>query len=176
MPRTIQITRSVPVRQLEQKLKNESNRRLRDRMQAVLWVKAGVSLQDAGKRIGRCRQSVSGFIDKFNKEGLSGLLQIGRGPGRQSRLTKVQWAEVVGWIRSGPRELGLPFSNWDCKRLAIFIHKNWKVKLSDEQVRRQLYKLGCRLLRPTRALPGKDPKDRAKKNGLCGFCWLAPAI
>ena len=175
MPRTIQITRPVPVQLLEGKLKSESNRRLRDRIQAVLWIKAGVSLQDAGKRIGRCRQSVSSFIDKFNKEGLSGLLQIGRGPGRQSCLTAAQWSEVAGWIRSGPRDLGLPFSNWDCKRLAIFIYKNWKVKLSDEQVRRQLYKLGCRVLRPTRSLLGNDPVDRAKKNGLCGFCWLAPA-
>lgn len=175
MARTIRLTRRVPVRALELRLKRESNRRLRDRLQAVLWVAEGIPVQDVARRIGRCRQAVSSFLHKFNREGLKGLLSVGRGPGRQSRLSADRWSEVTEWIQKGPRELGHPFSNWDCKRLAVCIHREWKVRLSDEQIRRQLHKMGCRLLRPTHELPGKDPRDRAKKNGPWRFLWAAPA-
>jgi transposase len=176
MPKSIQLKRRIPIQFLEAKLKTESNRRLRDRLQTIQWVASGVPVQEVAKRIGRCRQVVSAFIHRFNREGVTGLLRIGRGPGRQSRLTSAQWAEVAGWIQRGPREEGHPFSNWDCKRLAVCIHRKWRVRLSDEQVRRQLHHLGCRLLRPTHALPGRDPRDRAKKKELWRFCWLAPGI
>ena len=175
MAKTIRLTRRVPVRVLELRLKQESNRRLRDRLQAVQWVGEGLSVQDVARRIGRCRQAVSSFLHRFNRDGLRGLLRVGRGPGRQSRLSAGQWAEVAEWIRRGPREMGHSFSNWDCKRLAICIRRAWKVQLSDEQIRRQLHKMGCRLLRPTHDLPGKDPRDRAKKNERWRFLWAAPA-
>lgn len=175
MSKTIKLAHPVPVKLVGFRLKTESNRRMRDRLQTLQWVAAGIQIQEIARRIGRCRQSVASFIAKFNRQGLEGVLSIGRGPGRGSRLTPAQWHKVVDWIAKGPRELGLPFSNWDCKRLAIYIHRKWKVKLSDEQVRRKLHKMGCRLLRPTRALPGKDHVDRAKKNERWKFCWAAPA-
>jgi transposase len=84
MAKTIQLTRRVPARALELRLKRESNRRLRDRLQAVQWVSEGLPVQDVARRIGRCRQAVSSFLHKFNREGLKGLLSVGRGPGRQS--------------------------------------------------------------------------------------------
>jgi len=176
MPKTIKLTRPVPKKALELMLKQESNRRLRDRIQTIQWVAAGVPVQDVAKRIGRCRQATASFVHLFNREGLRGVVSIGRGPGRQSRLVPAQWDAVVEWIRQGPRTFGHLFSNWDCKRLAVCIHKKWKVSLSDEQVRRQLHKMGCRLLRPRRKLPGQDPRDRAKKNEVWKFCWVAPDI
>lgn len=174
MPNSIELTRRVPVKALEIKLKIESNRRLRDRLQALQWVSSGVSVQDAARRIGRCRQSVSSFVHRFNQDGMDGLLHVGRGPGRRSRLTAKKWDKVVEWISRGPRDMGYPFSNWDCKRLAIAIHKTWKVRLSDEQVRRQLHRLGCRLLRPKHSLPGKNKRERSKKNESSKYLWLAP--
>ncbi len=176
MPRTVGLKRSVPLRALAMRLKREPNRRLRDRLQAVQWAAAGVSFQDIAQRIGRCRQSVSSFVGRFNREGLGGLLRVGRGPGRRSRLSAGQWEQVVEWVRTGPRSLGHPFSNWDCRRLAACIQRRWRVRLSDEQVRRQLHKQGCRLLRPTHELPGRNPRDRAKKNGPWRSCWIAPGI
>lgn len=174
MPNSIELIRRVPVKAIETRLKVESNRRLRDRLQALQWVFAGLPIQEAARRIGRCRQSVSSFVRRFNREGLSGLLRVGRGPGRRSRLSPAQWNQIVEWIRRGPRDMGHPFSNWDCKRMAIAINKTWKVRLSDEQVRRQLHRLGCRLLRPKHALPGKDERDRSKKNESSRCLWVAP--
>lgn len=176
MPHTIELKRKVPTKALEIKLKIESNRRLRDRLQALQWVSSGVSVQEVARRIGRCRQSVSSFVHRFNRSGLDGLLRVGRGPGRKSRLSAKQWDQVVEWIRRGPRDMGYPFSNWDCKRLAVVIQKTWKARLSDEQVRRQLHRLGCRLLRPKHSLPGRDEKDRSKKNEFSRHLWLAPGI
>jgi transposase len=176
MPKSIKLKRRVPVKALEARLKIESNRRLRDRIQALQWVSDGVPVQEVARRIGRCRQSVSSFIHRFNQAGLPGLLRVGRGPGRRSRLNPRQWDTVVEWIRRGPRDLGYPFSNWDCKRLAICIRRTWKARLSDEQVRRQLHRMGCRLLRPKHELPGKDERDRSKKNEPSRFSWAAPSI
>ncbi len=174
MRHTIELKRKVPAKALDIRLRTEPNRRLRDRLQALQWVSSGVSVQEVARRIGRCRQSVSSFVHRFNQSGMDGLLHVGRGPGRSSRLSVAQWDKVVEWIRCGPRDMGHPFSNWDCKRLSVVIQKTWKVRLSDEQVRRQLHRLGCRLLRPKHALPGRDEKDRFKKNESSRHLWLAP--
>lgn len=174
MNHTMTITRPVPRARLVTRLQQEANLRLRERLQAVLWVAQGEPAYQVAARLGRCRQSISTFIERFNRHGLSGLLTVGRGPGRQSQLSPARWRTVVTWIQRGPRACGEPFSNWDCRRLALTIHRRWQVTLSDEQVRRKLHALGCRLLRPRHQLPTPSAPERRKKNVNWRFCWQPP--
>ena len=176
MNHVLSLTRPVPRARLQARLKHESHPRLRERLQAVLWVAEGEPACQVAERLGRCRQVVTTFIHRFNVQGLPGLLTIGRGPGRQSALRPRQWQSVVEWIRQGPRACGEPFSNWDCRRLALAIHRRWRVTLSDEQVRRQLHALGCRLLRPRHQLPTPSVHERRKKNASWRFSWQQPGI
>jgi transposase len=174
MNQVIRLTRPVPRARLVARLKTEVNRRLRERLQAVLEISDGQPAYVVAARVGRCRQSIATFIHRFNVEGLPGLLTVGRGPGRQSQLRPRQWQHVVQWLRDGPRAHGWPFSNWDCRRLAVAIQRRWRVRLSDEQVRRTLHTLGCALLRPRHQLPLAPARERGKKNEPWRGYWQAP--
>ena len=174
MPKQTILTRKVDVRRLERLLKREAHRRIRERLQAILWISTGVLAQEVAKKIGRCRQSVAGFVRLFNGQGLQGLLTIGRGPGRQPCLSLEKKRQILSWIQKGPRALGLPFNLWDCKRLSHEIKKQWAVSLTDERVRQILHELGATLLRPKHKLPSVSPSLRRKKNGTSKPFWRWP--
>ena len=168
------LTRKVDVQRLERFLQREARRRIRERLQAILWIYSGELAQDVAKKIGRCRQSVAGFVELFNEQGLQGLLTIGRGPGRQPRLSVAQKRQILSWIHKGPRALDLPFNLWDCKRLSHEIKKQWGIPLTDERVRQILHELGATLLRPKHKLPSVSPSLRRKKNGRSKPFWRWP--
>ncbi len=56
------------------------------------------------------RQSVAAFVQRYNELGLKGLFEIGRGPGRESSLSKAQGRQLLKWIEKGPRSLGYSFN------------------------------------------------------------------
>jgi transposase len=173
--RTI-LTRPVDRADFRERLQSVSNRRLRERLQSILWVDEGMEAKDAATKIGRCRQSVASFVELFNKGGIERLLKIGRGPGRKSKLEKKHRGQLLRWILQGPRRFNLPFSNWDCPRLVYQIKRQWNIILSDEQVRRILHQEGYVLARPKHKLPERDLKLHSKKNGKFRSIWLAPKI
>jgi len=174
MARYTVISRPVDRIKLMEKLRSLSNRRLRERIQSILWIDEGLEAKEAAEKIGRCRQSVGDFVKLFNQGGIERLLQIGRGPGRNSRLKTTHRKTLLRWIIQGPRRAGLAFSNWDCPRLVWQIKRKWGIGLSDEQVRRILHQEGCSLMRPKHKLPPRDKILHSKKNGrFIGF-WRAP--
>ena len=175
MNHVVAVTRPIRRTHLFACLRRERRARLRERLQALLWVMEGQPASRVAQQLGRCRQSICGFVHRFNTAGLRGMLTIGRGPGRQSQLSPARWATVVEWIRRGPRACGEPFSNWDCRRLAATIHRRWHIRLSDEQVRRKLHQFGCGLLRPRHQLPAATAWERRKKNERWRFSWQPPA-
>lgn len=175
MARKTQLLRAVNRKQIQERLRSLSNRRLRERLQALLFLDDGLEAQDVAEKIGRCRQSVAAFVRLFNQGGVERLTSIGRGPGRQSRLSPSHRKTLRRWIQQGPRKQGFPLSNWDCPRLVYAIQKQWKIALSDEQVRRILHSLGCTLLRPKHELPKQNPAHHSKKNATLRGCWHAPA-
>lgn len=171
MPKQTILIRKVDVVHLEQLLKKEARRRIRERLQAILWIHAGNYAQDVAKKIGRSRQAVASYVERFNTEGLKGLLAIGRGPGRRSLLNDQQIKQLLVWIKVGPRALGYSFNLWDCKRLSHHIHKEWGITLSDERVRQILHTAGAKVLRPKHKLPQTSKGLRVKKTVKSGPFW-----
>lgn len=171
MARHTIVSRPVDRIKLREKLRSLSNRRLRERIQSILWIDEGLEAKETAEKIGRCRQSVSDFVKLFNQGGMERLLQIGRGPGRKSQLNKTHRKTFLRWIMQGPRQAGLSFSNWDCPRLAWQIKKIWGIRLSDEQVRRILHQEGCSLVRPKHKLPARNEILHSKKNGRFVGFW-----
>lgn len=176
MARHTQLLERVNRSMLRERLRSIANRRLRERLQTILWIDDGIEAKEVAEKIGRCRQSVAAFVRLFNQGGIERLLQVGRGPGRQSKLTQERRREILHWIRKGPRPLGLSFSNWDCPRLAYYMKKRWNIALSDEQVRRVLHQEGCTLMRPKHKLPRRDPLLHRKKNGIFRGFWVHPKM
>ena len=174
MARPFEMSREIPVKFIKRKIAVVTSRRLKERLKSLLWFAEGYDCTYIAGKIGRCRQVVANYIRIFEKEGIDRLFKIGRGPGRKSRLSKAQKNKIKKWIDMSPRDMGYPFNNWDCKRMAIHIKKKFKITLSDEQVRRILHQLGCRMLRPRHKLIQANPDVIAKKNGKLKGLWLTP--
>lgn len=174
MPKQTVITRKVNLKRINKLLKNEARRRIRERLQAISWIFTGEEAQVVAQKIGRCRQSVSAFIQRYNKYGLKSIFQIGRGPGRQNSLSKKQCHQLLTWIKLGPRAIGYSFNLWDCKKLAHRIKKCWGITLSDERVRQILHKNGASVIRGRHKLPQVSKNLRSKKNDRYGRFWCLP--
>jgi transposase len=174
MARPFDISRKISKTQIMRKLKNVINHRLKERLQTLLWYADGFDCTQIADKIGRCRQIVSKYLKIYDRGGLDELFKIGRGPGRQSRLTDQNRKTLLKWIVTSPRDMGYSFNNWDCKRLSLHISKALNIKLSDEQVRRILIQLKCRLVRPRHKMLQANPELIAKKNGKFRGLWLPP--
>lgn len=174
MAKSLIIIRKILPSVILQKMKSVHNHRLKERLQVLLWFQDGYDCTQIAGKIGRCRQIVSGYLTTYDRYGLNKLMTIGRGPGRQSQLSKTDKKKLLRWISISPRKMGYTFNNWDCKRLSIHIKKEFKVAMSSEQVRRILHKLGCRLLRPRHKLLQANPELIAKKNVKFKGLWLSP--
>lgn len=165
MPRQTVLTRPVDRQRVAALLRREATRRLRERLQALWWLSEGVPAVEVAAKLGRCRQTVAAFVERYNAHGLRGLRQVGRGPGRRAVLQRRHRTTVARWIRQGPRTCGYGVNLWSCKLLAHQVAKTWGFRLSDESIRRTLHQLGARLLRPRHQLPAVPPWRRREKNG-----------
>lgn len=164
MPKATVLTRPVDHQRLIVLLRREANRRLRERLQALAWLSEGVPAIEVAAKLGRCRQTVAAFVERYNTQGLRGLRTVGRGPGRQATLQARHRQALARWIREGPRASGYGVNLWTCKLLAHHVSKRWGLTLSDESIRRTLHQLGARLLRPRHRLPAVPAWRRAQKN------------
>lgn len=165
MPRSTVLTRGVDRQRMAGLLRREASRRLRERLQALWWLSEGLPAVEVAAKLGRCRQTVAGFVARYNTQGLRGLRQVGRGPGRPATLQARHRTTLARWIREGPRACGAGVNLWTCKLLAHQISKHWGRTLSDESVRRLLHQLGVHLLRPRHQLPAVPAWRRREKNG-----------
>jgi transposase len=175
MARPFFISRPISRTYIRRQLHQTVNPRLRERLQALLWFATGSDCTAIADKIGRCRQIVSQYLRTYDRFGFKKLGIVGRGPGRRSQLSDKQKQTLLKLIGIPPREMGYPFNNWDCKRLATYVDREMHVALSSEQIRRTLYKLGCRLLRPRHKLLQADPIQALKKNGRYAGLWASPA-
>jgi len=165
MPRQTMLTRAVNRQQLMRLLKREAQRRLRERLQALWWLNDGMPAVEVAAKLGRCRQTVAAFVQRYNTQGLRGLRAVGRGPGRRAVLQPRHRQTLARWIRQGPRACGYGVNLWSCKLLAHHVTKTWDLRLSDEAIRLILHDLGARLLRPRHRLPAVPAWRRREKNG-----------
>lgn len=165
MPRETVLTRPIHRQHLARMLRREATRRLRERLQALWWLHEGVPAVEVAAKLGRCRQTVAAFVERYNAEGWRGLRQVGRGPGRRPRLSARQRQGLARWILEGPRACGYGVNLWSCKLLAHHVAKTWDIRLTDEAIRLTLHDLGARLLRPRHRLPAVPAWRRREKNG-----------
>jgi len=165
MPRETVLTRAVNRQHLTRLLRREANRRLRERLQALWWLSDGLPAVEVATKLGRCRQTVAAFVQRYNTQGLRGLREVGRGPGRRPRLSARQRQGLARWIRQGPRACGYGLNLWTCKLVAHHVAKTWDIRLSDEAIRLILHDLGAKLLRPRHRLPTVPAWRRREKNG-----------
>ena len=134
--------------------------RLRERYQA-LYLSFKYDWKEIAEIIGKDYETILFWVKMYNEKGLQGL-NPDRPSGRPSRLTDEQQQDVRRTVQMSPRNLGLKFSNWNCKNLSWRILKKFGVKLKREAVRLLLHKLGFVLIRPSYRYVLADKQERKR--------------
>lgn len=104
-------------------------------------------------------------MQRFNKEGLQGLIEIERS-GRPSRLTDRQMETIGNVLRKSPKDAGLFVGLWDGKTLSAYIKRKYGIEIGVRQCQRMFRILGFRLRKPRPLIAHADPEEQLsfKKN------------
>ena len=133
------------------------------RLHAVLHVLDGASSHDTARLYGDSPRAIEYWVQRLTSKGLSGLLD-GNHPGRPTRLSAGNLAELRTDIGRSPRELGYDQNLWDGLLLSHHITHNYSVSLSVRHCQRLFHQLGFSLQRPRRKASEADgPHQEAFK-------------
>jgi transposase len=121
--------------------------RLRERYQAM-YLSFSFDWKTIAMIVGRDYETVLSWAHAFNEKGLDGL-ERWKPPGRTPSLNGQQLNELKETVKCSPRKFGLKFSNWNCKRIAEWIRKRFRIILSKERARQIIHELGFVLIKPS---------------------------
>jgi transposase len=105
------------------------------RMLAIALVLEGKGRKTAAETCGMDRQTLRDWVHRYNAEGLAA-------PGRPSRLTAEQKAELAALVEKGPDAEKDGVVRWRCADLKRCIEEMFGVKLHEHTVGKQLKALG----------------------------------
>lgn len=106
--------------------------------------------------------TIARWKQRFEAEGIGGLLEEHRDPPGGSRLLAWAWI-VVGWAEHcTPRDFGYLRSRWCCATLALVLWNRHQVRVSAETVRRWLVRENLVWRRPRPVLGPSDEQRQWK--------------
>jgi transposase len=126
------------------------------RMLAIALVLEGVNRRTAAETCGMDRQTLRDWVHRYNAEGLTGLANR-PSPGRRSRLSEDQKAELADWVDAGPDPEHDGVVRWRRRDLQRRIEREFGVVMHERSVGKQLRALGLRRLVPRPKHPKADP-------------------
>jgi transposase len=131
---------------------------VRSRCHMILLSNGGRSPPQIAKQVRFSRRTVTRFIQRYEAEGLQGLMTKPRS-GRPPKVTAAYKAQLLELVEQQPRTLVLPYSNWTTANLAEYLAESTGIELSARQVENILKANDWRLRRPVRTVKHKqDPE------------------
>lgn len=145
---------------LQDEIRRSEEARYDHRLHGVLLVAEGLSCRQVASLLGDSPGTVGNWVHRFNQRGLAGLAEGDR-PGRPSRLTSEQLAEIDRILRGTPGAAGWEANLWDGPTLAAFIEDRYGVSMGVRQCQRLFRKLDFRLRKPRPQIAQADPELQA---------------
>lgn len=133
------------VRDLKLTHKQTREKRLADRIKAVLYVHFGLSYTEIAKLLLFDEVTVRRYVKQFKEKGIDGLLEC-RYAGGQTRLNSTQEKELKIFLRDNTKRTA--------KEIAEYIYTTYAVKFSLIGVTKLLHRLGFSYKKP-KIIPGK---------------------
>jgi transposase len=127
------------------------------RMLALAVLLEGGSREAAARAGGMDRDTLRGWIHRYNQEGLAGLRNR-RPPGRKPRLTPEQSAELKGIVERGPDPARDGVPRWRLAELRTLVEHRFDVRLHERSVGKMLRRLGLARRSPRPKHPLSDPR------------------
>jgi transposase len=152
--------------ELEHLFKTTSNRRLRDRCQAVLMASRGRKRKAIAQDLGVHRTTVRHWLNQYHQRGVAGL-QIQWAPGQPGRIPESLAPTLQKWVKEGPQSCGLDRANWTYEELAAHLYHTTGIAVKRTAMRVFCQRHDIRPYRPTyRYLRGDPEQQRVARQEL----------
>lgn len=150
---------------LQDEIRRTDEARYDHRLHAILLVAQGMSSRQAAQYLGDSPRTVAYWVQRFEAEGLAGLVDADR-PGRSKKLNQKQIDQIETALRNSPLDYRLSVNLWDGKTLSEHIKQKFGIQLGVRQCQRIFRQLGFRLRKPRSKIANSDPsqKEGFKKN------------
>jgi transposase len=113
------------------------------RLLAAQDLQRGLTQSQVARKFGVSRTTASRWYRSLSGRGMESLRKR-RAPGRPSRLTAKQFADVAEIYRSGARAAGFESDRWTTSRFANAIFARFAVRYDPDHVGRIMHRLGLR--------------------------------
>jgi transposase len=151
---------------IEQMFRTTTDRRLRDRYQAVLMAHRGRKRQAIAADLGMHRTTVKKWLDQYRAQGVEGL-KVGRAPGKSPRIPETLAPTIIEWVKGGPQRWGLNRANWTYEELAVQVYRTTGIRIKRTARREFCQRHQIRPYRPTyRYLRGDQQRQAEAKAEL----------
>jgi transposase len=166
----LRISLSAPEQaELEHIFKTTTDRRLRDRCQAVLMASRGRQRKAIAQDLGVHRTTVRLWLNQYHQHGLAGL-EIQWAPGQPGRIPQTLAPTLQGLVKDGPQSGGLDRANWTYEELAAYLYHLTGIEVKRTAMRNFCQRHGMRPYRPTyRYLRGDPAKQQAAREELAAL-------
>ena len=129
----------------------------RSRAAVVLLSAARTAIPEIVRRLGLSRPTVTHWLRRFERSGISGLLDRPRS-GRPSRISTDVLRHIAMVVSARPRDLGVPGTRWSLARLRQYLVQAGVVPaLSLESLRIAMKRAASRAGAPGRSRRGPRP-------------------
>ena len=115
----------------------------RRRLEAAQDLLKGVTQARVARKFGVSRTTASRWYRALEGENLERLRKR-KAPGRPSRLSSSQQAEIAGMFAAGARSFGFESDRWTTARLAHAIEARFGIRYDPDHVGRLMHRLGLR--------------------------------
>lgn len=145
--------------ELEHTFKTTSDRRLRDRCQAILMAHRGRKRKAIAQDLGVHRTTVRLWLKQYQQRGVAGL-QIQWAPGQPGRIPETLAPTIQGWVKDGPQSCGLDRANWIYEELAAYLYHTTGIEVQRTAMRVFCQRHSIRPYRPTYHYLRGDPEEQ----------------
>jgi transposase len=150
--------------QLDHIFKTTTDRRLRDRCQAVLMASRGRKRKSIAQDLGVHRTTVRLWLKHYHERGLGGLT-IHWAPGQPGRIPETLASTIQTWVKEGPQSCQLDRANWTYEELATHLYRTTGIEVKRTAMRVFCQRHDIRPYRPTYRYLRGDPTQQQVAQG-----------
>ena len=150
-------------RRLAHALKLTREARHFKRLQAVLLVAGGKSVDEVARLTGAARQSVYNWARRYAEERRADALRDSARAGRPRAACDLTGARILEELRRDPLSLGYSTQVWTVAVLSRHLTERCGCVVTERTLRRRMREAGLRWKRPRYVLTGRDEHAPQKK-------------
>src|SRR5712691_7117865 len=133
---------------LKKALKRAADRRLFQRVQAVLWVAQGHAISEVAALTSVSAQTVYNWLKRYLERHQVGTLVDAPRSGRPWAATGITTARILQQLQRNPLRLGYRTTVWSVQLLAAHLRRQYHDPMNPHTLRRRMKGMGLQCKRP----------------------------